>query len=98
MSVTADAKDAMRTGDVGIRDYGDRALLLECDSTAEVLAWTETLRTPEMTTELSAPGPALAQVPALAFRKSQSERYPLPLPALVPERVMVLVISLLAKA
>lgn len=48
MSVTADAKDAMRTGDVGIRDYGDRALLLECDSTAEVLAWTETLRAAEL--------------------------------------------------
>ena len=44
MSVTADAKDAMRTGGVGIRDYGDRALLIECGSTAEVLAWTETLR------------------------------------------------------
>ena len=48
MSVTADAKDAMRTGGVGIRDYGDRALLIECDSTAEVLAWTETLRAAEL--------------------------------------------------
>ncbi|CAN5718322.1 allophanate hydrolase subunit 1 [soil metagenome] len=26
------------------RDYGDQALLLECDSTAEVLAWTQALR------------------------------------------------------
>lgn len=48
MSVTADAKDAMRTGGVGIRDYGDRALLIECDSTTEVLAWTETLRAAEL--------------------------------------------------
>lgn len=26
-----------------VRDYGDQALLLECDSTAEVLAWAEAL-------------------------------------------------------
>lgn len=27
-----------------IFDYGDQALMLECDSTAHVLAWTQTLR------------------------------------------------------
>src|SRR6478735_12252938 len=27
-----------------IVDYGDRALLLQCDSTADVLAWTEAVR------------------------------------------------------
>jgi KipI family sensor histidine kinase inhibitor len=30
------------------RDYGDQALLLECDSTAEVLAWTQALRDAEL--------------------------------------------------
>src|ERR1700719_4114339 len=30
--------------DLRMLDYGDRALLLECESTAEVLAWTDTLR------------------------------------------------------
>jgi KipI family sensor histidine kinase inhibitor len=30
------------------RDYGDQALLLECDSTAEVLAWTQALREAEL--------------------------------------------------
>src|ERR1700693_2401135 len=30
--------------DLRMRDYGDVALLLECESTAEVLAWTDTLR------------------------------------------------------
>ena len=38
----------MRTRGAGIRDYGDRALLIECDSTAEVLAWTEALRAAEL--------------------------------------------------
>lgn len=28
---------------VSVRNYGDQALLLECDGTAEVLAWTQTL-------------------------------------------------------
>jgi KipI family sensor histidine kinase inhibitor len=31
-----------------VRDYGDRALLLECDSTAEVLAWSEALRAADL--------------------------------------------------
>jgi KipI family sensor histidine kinase inhibitor len=30
--------------DLRVLDYGDHALLLECESTAEVLAWTEALR------------------------------------------------------
>src|SRR5689334_10821124 len=38
MGVTAEA----------IRDYGDRGLLLEFGDTAEVLAWTETLRAAEL--------------------------------------------------
>jgi KipI family sensor histidine kinase inhibitor len=41
MSVTADLMDVMALGTV--HDYGDQALLLEFDSTAEVLAWTEAL-------------------------------------------------------
>jgi KipI family sensor histidine kinase inhibitor len=42
MSVTADVMEAraIRT----VHDYGDRALLLEFDSTAEVLAWTDEIR------------------------------------------------------
>ena len=44
MSVTADLMDAGRsTGPISMHDYGDQALLLEFDSTAEVLAWTEAL-------------------------------------------------------
>jgi KipI family sensor histidine kinase inhibitor len=31
-----------------VRDYGDRALLLECDSTAEVLAWNTALRAADL--------------------------------------------------
>jgi KipI family sensor histidine kinase inhibitor len=31
-----------------VRDYGDCALLLECDGTAEVLAWTDALRRAEL--------------------------------------------------
>jgi KipI family sensor histidine kinase inhibitor len=31
-------------GTFSIRDYGDQALLLECDGTGEVLAWTQALR------------------------------------------------------
>ena len=31
-----------------LRDYGDCALLLECDSTAEVLAWTSALQQAEL--------------------------------------------------
>src|ERR1700758_5294619 len=30
--------------DLRVLDYGDHALLLECESTAEVLAWTAALR------------------------------------------------------
>lgn len=49
MSVTADAMQAMRTGGARtIHDYGDRALLLEFGSTAEVLAWTDALRAAEL--------------------------------------------------
>jgi KipI family sensor histidine kinase inhibitor len=45
MSVTADLMDTSRsTGPVTIHDYGDLALLLEFDSTVEVLAWTDALR------------------------------------------------------
>jgi KipI family sensor histidine kinase inhibitor len=49
MSVTADLMDTGRsTGPIIIHDYGDQALLLEFDSTAEVLAWTEALREAEL--------------------------------------------------
>ena len=46
MSVTADLMDVRALGTV--RDYGDQALLLEFDSTAEVLAWTAALREAEL--------------------------------------------------
>lgn len=46
MSVTADVVDRRRLGTV--RDYGDQALLLECDSTAEVLAWMAAIRHAEL--------------------------------------------------
>ncbi|MGV0743964.1 5-oxoprolinase subunit B family protein [Mycolicibacterium sp. XJ870] len=42
MSVATDVMDAIVLR--AVRDYGDQALLLEFDSTAEVLAWTETLQ------------------------------------------------------
>ena len=49
MSVTADVMDAKaRIGPATIHDYGDQALLLEFDSTAEVLAWTDALRDAEL--------------------------------------------------
>jgi KipI family sensor histidine kinase inhibitor len=49
MSMTADLMDARRTtGPITIHDYGDQALLLEFDSTAEVLAWTGALREAEL--------------------------------------------------
>lgn len=50
MSVTADvmAAGASRTAALRIHDYGDRALLLEFDSTAEVLAWTDAIRGAEL--------------------------------------------------
>jgi KipI family sensor histidine kinase inhibitor len=49
MSVTADLMDTNRsTGPITIHDYGDRALLLEFDSTAEVLAWADVLREAEL--------------------------------------------------
>jgi KipI family sensor histidine kinase inhibitor len=46
MSMTADLMDgmALRT----IHDYGDQALLLEFDSTVEVLAWADALREAEL--------------------------------------------------
>ena len=46
MSMTADVMDVMAPGTV--HDYGDQALLLEFDSTTEVLAWAEALRTAEL--------------------------------------------------
>src|SRR6185369_230487 len=46
MSVTADLVDVMSLGTV--HDYGDQALLLEFDSTAEVLAWADVLREAEL--------------------------------------------------
>src|SRR5690242_2249750 len=46
MSVTADLVDAKALGLV--RDYGDQALLLEFDSTAEVLAWADALQEAEL--------------------------------------------------
>jgi KipI family sensor histidine kinase inhibitor len=49
MSVTADLMDTNRsTGPITIHDYGDRALLLEFGSTAEVLAWADALREAEL--------------------------------------------------
>jgi KipI family sensor histidine kinase inhibitor len=42
MTVTAELMDVMSLGTV--HDYGDQALLLEFDSTAEVLTWSEALR------------------------------------------------------
>lgn len=42
MSVTTEIKPSGALSTV--RDYGDQALLLEFDSTADVLAWTETLQ------------------------------------------------------
>jgi KipI family sensor histidine kinase inhibitor len=46
MSMTADLMDVSALGTV--HDYGDQALLLEFDSTAEVLAWTDALREAEL--------------------------------------------------
>ncbi|MFB8000551.1 carboxyltransferase domain-containing protein, partial [Streptomyces sp. NPDC056002] len=44
MSVTSEVMDAGPSLSPGTaRDYGDQALLLEFDSTADVLAWTATL-------------------------------------------------------
>src|SRR5882757_6097889 len=46
MTVTAESMDVMSLGTV--HDYGDQGLLLEFDSTAEVLAWTAALREAEL--------------------------------------------------
>ncbi|SEH51580.1 sensor histidine kinase inhibitor, KipI family [Mycolicibacterium rutilum] len=46
MSVTADVVDRRKLGTV--HDYGDQALLLEFDSTAEVLAWMDAIRRAEL--------------------------------------------------
>src|SRR5262245_17328505 len=46
MSITGDLVDAPVTGTA--HDYGDQALLLEFDSTAQVLAWTDALRRAEL--------------------------------------------------
>jgi KipI family sensor histidine kinase inhibitor len=50
MSVTADVMDGglRNTGSIIMHDYGDQALLLEFDSTAEVLAWADTIRDAEL--------------------------------------------------
>jgi KipI family sensor histidine kinase inhibitor len=50
MSVTADVKDVNTkgAGPAMIRDYGDRALLLEFDSTDEVLSWSAAIREAEL--------------------------------------------------
>jgi KipI family sensor histidine kinase inhibitor len=49
MSVTADATDTVRgDGAHRILDYGDRALLLEFDGSAAVLAWTAAIRAAEL--------------------------------------------------
>jgi KipI family sensor histidine kinase inhibitor len=45
MSITADVMDAAKdTSPITLHDYGDQALLLEFDSTAEVLAWSAAVR------------------------------------------------------
>ena len=45
MTVTVQDVDTAKSPTLGnIRDYGDQALLLEFNSTTEVLAWTDTLR------------------------------------------------------
>lgn len=45
MTVMAESMDVTNgTGSVHVLDYGDQGLLLEFDSTAEVLAWNEALR------------------------------------------------------
>jgi KipI family sensor histidine kinase inhibitor len=50
MSVTVDMKNAglKDAGSIPMHDYGDQALLLEFDSTAEVLAWTDAIRDAEL--------------------------------------------------
>lgn len=50
MSVASEVMDAMGPGLAPgtMREYGDQALLLEFDSTAEVLAWTDTLRAADL--------------------------------------------------
>jgi len=45
MSITADVMDVAKdTSPITLHDYGDQALLLEFDSTAEVLAWSAAVR------------------------------------------------------
>lgn len=46
MTLTAETVEQMTLGTV--HDYGDQALLLEFDSTAEVLGWTDALRTADL--------------------------------------------------
>ena len=48
MTVTAELADVDGGTGCLVLDYGDQALLLECDSTAEVLAWTDALRDAEL--------------------------------------------------
>lgn len=45
MTVTAETEHDVRgTGAVPVRDYGDQALLLELETTAQVLAWADAIR------------------------------------------------------
>nr|WP_090344532.1 allophanate hydrolase subunit 1 [Mycolicibacterium malmesburyense]CRL76112.1 allophanate hydrolase subunit 1 [Mycolicibacterium malmesburyense] len=45
MTVTAEVeRDVRGTGAIPIRDYGDQALLLELETTADVLAWADVIR------------------------------------------------------
>lgn len=90
MSVTTDIK---ATGALGtVRDYGDQALLLEFDSTADVLAWTDTV------TRAGLPG-ILDIVPAsrTVLLKLAGPRYLAPtrqrLSKLTPEHVPTAVVT-----
>jgi KipI family sensor histidine kinase inhibitor len=48
MTVTAELVDLDSGTGIAVLDYGDRALLLEFDTTAEVLAWSDVLRTADL--------------------------------------------------
>ena len=48
MSITADVMDGRGHRPHHLHDYGDQALLLEFESTAEVLAWTDAVREAEL--------------------------------------------------
>ena len=70
MSVTADVIEAEAAStDPVTHDYGDQALLLEFDSTAEVLAWTEAIREADLLGVLDI-------VPGVPHRAGQAGRTP----------------------